>query len=168
MCCSSHISILLSVLSPLQHHFITSPPLFFNVMRNLCWNDYKQLPLWKAPSSLQWHISALSPHSFHPCSSRDRDCMSWHGKSHLSLNCNTLQPSITAWAECCDPNWSLSGGFTFTRPPSLRLRLLCPFNTRRPSSSGVYFCEWVCRGTVTRVWCSSCTQTKGHREGYYD
>lgn len=63
-------------------------------------------------------VSLLNIRCFHSYSSRDRDSMSWHGKSHLSSNWDTQQPSITVWTECRDPNWSLSGEFN-VHPPSL-------------------------------------------------
>lgn len=134
-----------------------------------CFQIISSFHYGKPPSSLLWHISPLSLRNFHCYSSRDRDSMSWHGKSHLSLNSNTQQPSITVWTERCNPNWSLSE--ERLRPPSLSQS---PPTLSLQYQSAFYLkslhLNWVHRGTVTRVWFSSWTQTKlkGHRKEYHD
>lgn len=79
-----------------QNHVLSFFPWHWDFIRLfLPFLHYRQRLLWKAPSSRNRHISPLSVRSFRSHSSRSRESMSWHGKSHLSLKRSTQQPSIT-------------------------------------------------------------------------
>lgn len=138
-----------------------------------CFQIIRSFHHGKPPSFLLWHISPLSIRCFHSLFIQgERGSMSWHGKSHLSLN--SQRPSITVWTERCDPNWSLSGDLTSSLPASFppsrspSLHLLPPFNTSQPSTSRVYIWNlslWKVHRLTSGVLHKHRRAFKGHRKG---
>lgn len=140
----------------------------------LCWNVFRlyAASITESPRHSSCGISLLLAYAVStPSSSRERGSMSWHGKSHLSLN--SQRPSITVWTERCDPNWSLSGEFNVLPPclPPSRspsLHLLRPFNTSQPSTSRVYIWNlslWKVHRLTSGVLHKHRRAFKGHRKG---
>lgn len=83
----------------------------YEKMRNAVFTDYKQLPLWKAPTP-----PPPTAYLLHSYLSQDSESMSWHGKSHLSLKSNRAEQRLQILTEAFQQT------FLLPPPPLLSLQ----------------------------------------------